>query len=97
MQILVENKTHHIGSCIVQWNSGIFSQENINKPFLSSPVSILSDKMRSGVSLAMYIITWLHINMGAQWLSCRVLDSRQKCLRFKPHRFHCVVSLSKTH
>ena len=57
MQVLVENKTHHIGSCLVQRNSGIFTHEKINRPFLSSPVSILSDKMRSGVSLAMYIIT----------------------------------------
>ena len=32
---------------------------------------------------------------GAQWLSGRVLDSRQKGGGFKPHRRHCVVSLSK--
>ena len=35
--------------------------------------------------------------MGAQWLSGRVLDSRPKGRGFKPHRRHCVVSLSKTH
>ena len=34
---------------------------------------------------------------GAQWLSGRVLDSRQRGRRFEPHRRHCVVSLSKTH
>ena len=33
--------------------------------------------------------------MGAQWLSGRVLDSRLKGREFKPHRRHCVVSLSK--
>ena len=33
--------------------------------------------------------------MGAQWLSGRVLDSRPRGGRFKPHRCHCVVSLSK--
>ena len=33
--------------------------------------------------------------MGAQWLSGRVLDSRQMGRGFKPHRRHCVVSLSK--
>ena len=33
--------------------------------------------------------------MEAQWLSCRVLDSRQRGCRFKPHWRHCVVSLSK--
>ena len=32
---------------------------------------------------------------GAQWLSGRVLDSRPKGRRFKPHWRHCVVSLSK--
>ena len=33
--------------------------------------------------------------MGAQWLSGRVLDSRPRGRGFKPHRRHCVVSLSK--
>ena len=32
---------------------------------------------------------------GAQWLSGRVLDSRSRGHEFKPHRRHCVVSLSK--
>ena len=30
-----------------------------------------------------------------QWLSGRVLDSRQKGRRLENHRRHCVVSLSK--
>ena len=30
---------------------------------------------------------------GAQWLSGRVLDSRPKGPRFKPHQGHCIVSL----
>ena len=34
-------------------------------------------------------------NMGAQWLSGRVLDSRPKGRGFESHRRHCVVSLSK--
>ena len=34
---------------------------------------------------------------GAQWLSGRVLDSRPRGSGFKPHRRHCIVSLSKTH
>ena len=33
--------------------------------------------------------------MGAQRLSCKVLDSRPKGWGFEPHRRHCVVSLSK--
>ena len=32
---------------------------------------------------------------GVQWLSGRVLGSRQRGRRFEPHRRHCVVSLSK--
>ena len=32
---------------------------------------------------------------GAQWLSGRVLDSRQRGRGFESHRRHCVVSLSK--
>ena len=32
---------------------------------------------------------------GVQWLGGRVLDSRPKGRGFKPHRRHCVVSLSK--
>ena len=35
------------------------------------------------------------MQVGAQWLSGRVLDSRPKGRGFKPHRRHCVVSLSK--
>ena len=37
------------------------------------------------------------LQLGAQWLSGRVLDSRPKGRGFVPHRRHCVVSLSKTH
>ena len=33
--------------------------------------------------------------MGAQRLSGRVLESRQRGRGFEPHRHHCVVSLSK--
>ena len=38
----------------------------------------------------------LHIiEMGAQWLSGRVLDSRPKGSGFEPHRRHCVVVLEQ--
>ena len=33
--------------------------------------------------------------MGAQWLSGRVLDSRQRGRGFEPHRRHCVVVLEQ--
>ena len=35
------------------------------------------------------------INVGAQWLSGRVLDSRQRDRGFEPHRRHCVVVLEQ--
>ena len=43
------------------------------------------------------LFTMDHIfnNVGVQWLSGRVLDSRPKDRGFKPHRRHCVVTLSK--
>ena len=33
--------------------------------------------------------------LGAQWLSGRVLDSRQRGHRFEPHWHHCVVVLEQ--
>ena len=36
-----------------------------------------------------------YINVGAQWLSGRVLDSRPKGRGFEPHRRHCVVVLEQ--
>ena len=35
------------------------------------------------------------VDMGAQWLSGRVLDSRPKGSGFEPHRRHCVVVLEQ--
>ena len=32
---------------------------------------------------------------GAQWLSGRMLDSRQRGCGFEPHRGHCVVVLEQ--
>ena len=43
------------------------------------------------------VCSGLHDISGAQWLSDRVLDSRQMGRGFKPQRHHCVVSLSKTY
>ena len=37
------------------------------------------------------------ISVGAQWLSSRELDSRQRGRGFEPQQLHCVISLSKTH
>ena len=34
-------------------------------------------------------------NMGAQWLSGRVLDSRKKGRGFEPHWRHCIVVLEQ--
>ena len=35
------------------------------------------------------------MTVGTQWLSGRVLDSRRRGRGFKPHRHHCLVTLSK--
>ena len=37
------------------------------------------------------------MNMGAQWLSGRVLDLRPSDRGFEHHQRHCVLSLTKTH
>ena len=37
------------------------------------------------------------VNVGAQWLSGRVLDSRPRGSGFKPHRRHCLVVLEQEH
>ena len=42
------------------------------------------------------LIQWHQAGVGAQLLSGRVLDSRQRGRGFKPHRHRCVVSLSKS-
>ena len=41
------------------------------------------------------VFLFLKQNMGAQWLSGRVLDSRPNCRGFELHRRNCIVSLSK--
>ena len=33
----------------------------------------------------------LHIGLGGQWFSGRVLDSRPRVRGFEPHQRHCVV------
>ena len=43
------------------------------------------------------VCSGLHSISGAQWLSGRVLDLRQRGRGFEPQRSHCVVSLSKTY
>ena len=41
------------------------------------------------------LIHQVTIEMGAQWLSGRVLDSRPKGSGFEPHQRHCVVVLEQ--
>ena len=42
-----------------------------------------------------YVQVYFCMQMGAQWLSGRVLDLRPMGRGFEPHQHHCVVSLSK--
>ena len=43
---------------------------------------------------SLYMLNVLY-ELGAQWLSGRVLDSRPKGRGFEPHRRHCVVVLEQ--
>ena len=55
---------------------------------------------QAGLSLSdrtYHIVGNLMSQLGAQWLSGRVLDSRQSSQGLEPRWSHCVVSLSKTH
>ena len=55
---------------------------------------------QAGLSLSdctYHIVGNLMSQLGAQWLSGRVLDWRRSSHRLEPHRSHCVVTLSKTH
>ena len=45
--------------------------------------------------ICMHTIIYLHPDMGAQWLSGRVLDSRPKGRGFEPHRRQCIVVLEQ--
>ena len=50
----------------------------------------------SDISGPEVIKTFIHATqLGAQWLSGRVLDSRPRGRGFEPHRRHCVVVLEQ--
>ena len=51
--------------------------------------------LKGGCTLLEITCHGLYVDMGAQWLSGRVLDSRPKCHGFEPHRRHCVVVLEQ--
>ena len=52
-------------------------------------------KIHQRLVLKLLIYESKHPNMGAQWLSGTMLDSRLRGCGFQPHRHHCLVSLSK--
>ena len=54
----------------------------------------LSDKIRQ---MLMKLETLLHLDLGEQWLSCRVLDSRQRAAGLSLTGISVLLSLSKTH
>ena len=51
-------------------------------------------RLPAGLNCA-FIIDMHKAELGAQWLSGRVLDSRPKGRGFEPHRRHCVVVLEQ--
>ena len=65
----------------------------------SKPCNSLTLKYRLFIPMDPNSILLMHLYIshgeGLQWLSGRVLDSRQKGCGFEPDRHHCVVSLSK--
>ena len=84
---------------IVKVNSSkkSFSISELNNSMFSSDKQVLIGPGHVGRLRAKPYVTCLLCGLGAQWLSGRVLESRPKGPRFKPHRRHCVVTLSKTH
>ena len=54
-----------------------------------------TDAEAAAVRLLLPLHRKRYIPDGAQWLSVRVLDSRQKGRGFEPHRRHCVVVLEQ--
>ena len=55
---------------------------------------------QAGLSLSdctYHIVGNLMSQLAAQWLTGRVLDSRQSSHGLEPRRSHCVVSFSKAH
>ena len=55
-------------------------------------VAEILEKLLKGDEVS-FLIAWM--NREAQWLSGRVLDSRQKGCGLKPHWRHCVVVLEQ--
>ena len=70
---------------IDNFNFGSFTNCNAN-PLTSNQITCCLCKISHAC--------WLML-LGAQWLSGRVLDSRQRGRGSELHRRHCVVSLSK--
>ena len=73
---------------IVKRNAIIERKQNIIDQFNKKLEQMIS---KAGVRCLAFL------ELGVQWLSSRVLDSRPRGRRFEPHQRHCVVSLSKTH
>ena len=61
----------------------------------SDTVHIAQDQWFYSYDHMLFFMTVKCKGKGAQWLSGRVLDSRLRFRRVKPHWPHCVVSLGK--
>ena len=61
---------------------------------LSAPLAEIELKITPTV-FAFFLYNCIFEDLGAQWLSGRVLNSRLKGHRFESHPGHCIVSLSK--
>ena len=78
----------------------LFYTTNISVDFALNEIFHVKDG-KGGINLSNSLITIIlgnfqsNVNMGAQWLSGRVLDSRPRGRGFEPHRRHCVVVLEQ--
>ena len=73
------------------------SQEKLQVNVTPQAISVLRDVLEVNSRIMDKSVFSKYGLQGAQWLSGRVLDSRLRGHRFEPHRYHCIVSLSKTH
>ena len=93
-----ENRRNQRLLCFSSTFQGISNFQGLFKKALL--IQVLFKPVRTLVHLivcfdSLCLSQQLYRDMGAQWLSGRVLDSRLKGRGFEPHPRHCVVVLER--
>ena len=98
-----------VGTTVSTWPLSTISNETAD-PGVASSIPATSHTNHEIISMVILILLRIQEGLltvtresmclkyylqGAQWLSGRVLDSRLRGRRFKPHRHHCVVVLEQ--